>query len=265
MKTILKVGTLAIVVSLPSSLPVSSQEVISHRNAPLGVDLPTVQRLFPRCKLEKAVGFDNPQSKVTGMGPFTGYDPPFSDLTPADANGNILTLSWRDFYGQSHTMAVMDWGAITVVELNCGDAVNQGVTLITFDKKVMAVTKYGNDEDYPDARTLIETLASALPGHRGPLYRSFNPFGMPAVSGGQRQSVPVYVTYVDNGDLRVAIETKESYQILGARGFTGYGIAYVSLPLWETYAARVKADIAKTGANTENRKLEREQRLRDKM
>lgn len=146
MSKLLRIGALALILCSPSSRIVSAQEVVTRNNAPLGVDLPTVRRLFPRCKIEKAVGYDRPEDQVN-LGPFTGYDPPFPELTPADTNGKFLTLTWNDLYGQSHTMPVVDWAAITAVELQCGDKVDQGVTLIIFDKKVMAVTKYGNDED----------------------------------------------------------------------------------------------------------------------
>lgn len=77
--------------------------------------------------------------------------------------------------------------------------------------------------------------------------------------------MPVFVTYVDNGDLRVVIETREPYQSVSGRVFTFFGIAYVSLPLWERYTVRVRADITKAQADIQNDKRDHERKLRDKM
>jgi hypothetical protein len=56
--------------------------------------------------------------------------------------------------------------------------------------------------------------------------------------------VSVYVTYVDDGDLRIVIETEEPYfSEPGGWSSTSIDVAYIALPLWNEYVARVSADI----------------------
>ncbi len=190
-----------------------AQTEITHLNAPLGIDLSDVQRRFPHCKLDR-----NPQSRESPRDkvffpPLTGYSPSFPELTPADVDGTILTLIVNDSGRPSETMAVLDWGAVTVADLWCGPdgASSPLYEFLVFNKKVLAVAKSDVDKNYTEAGVLLETLVGALPGRRGPLHKAFSG-GMPAFNGGPRQSVPTYLSYVDNGDLRTVIETKDPYE-----------------------------------------------------
>ena len=44
---------------------------------------------------------------------------------------------------------------------------------------------------------------------------------------------------------RTVIETKDPYESNMGRSWTGIYVAYINLPLWEKYTARVQADIAR--------------------
>jgi hypothetical protein len=243
-----------------------SDNVITRRNAPLGIELSAVQKRFPSCTLDKNPGGrQSPRDKAI-FEPLTGYSPPFPDLTPSDADGTILTLAWRESDGSSETMAVLDWGAVTEADLRCpGGDLGLKYELLVFNGKVMGVAKNDVDKNFTEAATLLGTLAAVVPGRRGPVHRSFYPESSTMSNDGSRHSVPVYVTYVDDNNLRVVMETIEPHQTSFGRSWTAINVAYIDLSLWKMYTARVQDDIARVGIDALKDRQEHERKLQNKM
>lgn len=237
--------------------PATSSELLplTHANAPLGMTLATIHKRYPSCRLTKDDSWE-----LLGLEPLNGYYPPFADLTPVDASGNYLTAQTGPFHAATRVGvgasgdAALDLNIVKGEDLNCGPrwsaSDRDDYTIVLFGGRALAIVKYPGGSSDEDARALIETLATAVPGKRGPLHRAFTqhhvgPRGLPKI-------VPFYVTYVDSGDTRTVIGVESAYQDRYGVARPFVSIAYVDLTLWKRYAVATVTDMARIESSDRN-------------
>ena len=216
---------------------------ITHRNAPLGMTWREVRTRFPSCKLDKSAPIPYDYI-IPDLAPLEYYDPPLSVLIPQDVHESGL-----------------DQHLIQTTDLECPPLYNvdESFTMIFYSGKVLAIIKSSTNKAYHYAR-LIQILADSLPGRHGRIHAAIEP------GSGSEAPTPVLVTYVDNGDQRIVIETwkRTPTSLNPFPDTTLYAVAYVDLPLWQDYMVASKVDMNRRSINARRdaRKKEKKQRQR---
>ena len=206
---------------------------ITHSNAPLGLTLTEAARKFPTCRVSSSEG------GIHGdwFPPLTSYLPPIMDLLP-NLNGQTLGSAQGALSARipvpGGMVPTLDDSILEYYHFWCGDPndVNApSYELVTYQSRIMVISKTDYDETYRSAQTVIDDLGPNLPGNHSEIHEAT------AYTDGAHE----LVEYSDDGNERIVLEVEDPHlsPINGERTFTAIQMGYVDLPLWNSYSERV--------------------------